>query len=55
LGRQAYHPFATEGGHSDFAPRNEMDIELFRYLQQQFDMFSWERVVTGMGIKLFHY
>jgi glucokinase len=46
-----YHPFATEGGHSDFFPRNETDIELFRYLQQQFGHVSWERVVSGMGIK----
>jgi glucokinase len=53
---QAYHPFATEGGHSDFAPRTEMDIELFRYLQQQFGHVSWERVVSGMGIKtLYHF
>jgi len=48
---QVYHPFATEGGHSDFAPRTETDIELFRYLQQQFGHVSWERVVSGMGIK----
>jgi len=46
-----YHPFATEGGHSDFAPRNETDVEIFRYLQQQFGHVSWERVVSGMGIK----
>ena len=53
---QAYHPFATEGGHSDFAPRTETDIELFRYLQQQFGHVSWERVVSGMGIKtLYHF
>jgi glucokinase len=51
-----YHPFATEGGHSDFAPRNETDIDLFRYLQQQFGHVSWERVVSGMGIKsLYHF
>jgi glucokinase len=53
---ERYHPFATEGGHSDFAPRNETDIELYRYLQQQFGHVSWERVVSGMGIKtLYHF
>ncbi len=46
-----YHPFATEGGHSDFAPRTETDVEIFRYLQEQFGHVSWERVVSGMGIK----
>ncbi len=45
-----YHPFATEGGHSDFAPRTEQDLELFRYLQQQYGHVSWERVVSGPGI-----
>jgi glucokinase len=53
---ERYHPFATEGGHSDFSPRNELDIELFRYLQQQFGHVSWERVISGMGIKtLYHF
>lgn len=45
-----YHPFATEGGHSDFAPRTEQDIELFRFLQQQHGHVSWERVLSGPAI-----
>ena len=45
-----YHPFATEGGHSDFAPRNEFDFELFTFLQKKFDHVSWERLVCGPGI-----
>ena len=53
---QHYHPFATEGGHSDFAPRTTLDVELFYYLQKQFGHVSWERVVSGMGIKnIFHF
>ncbi|HTI11115.1 MAG TPA: glucokinase [Puia sp.] len=53
---QYYHPFATEGGHSDFAPRTQTDIDIFLYLQQQFGHVSWERVVSGMGIKnIFHF
>jgi len=51
-----YHPFATEGGHSDFAPRTTLDVELFYHLQKQFGHVSWERVVSGMGIKnIFHF
>ncbi|MHA4808257.1 glucokinase [Flavitalea flava] len=51
-----YHPFATEGGHSDFAPRTETDVDIYRYLQQQFGHVSWERVVSGMGIKtIYHF
>jgi glucokinase len=47
---KSYHPFATEGGHSDFAPRTEQDVEMFRFLQQQFGHVSWERLVAGPGI-----
>jgi glucokinase len=47
---RSYHPFAAEGGHSDFAVRTEQDIELYRFLQQQFGHVSWERVVSGPGI-----
>ena len=46
-----YHPFATEGGHSDFAPRTEQDVGIFYFLQRQYGHVSWERVVSGMGIK----
>ncbi len=44
------HPFATAGGHSDFAPRTALDWELLLYLQKQYGHVSWERVVSGMGI-----
>ncbi len=53
---QAYHPFATEGGHSDFAPRTDEDLDLFKYLRQQFGHVSWERLVSGMGIRnIYHF
>ena len=32
---ERYHPMASEGGHIDFAPRNEREIELLRYLQEK--------------------
>ena len=48
--RNGYHPFATEGGHCDFSPRTEIDIELFNFLRKKFGHVSWERVVSGPGI-----
>ncbi len=45
-----YHPFATEGGHADFAPRGELEIELLRYLLRGLDRASAERVVSGPGL-----
>jgi len=46
----ALRPFATEGGHTDFAPRTEFDCELLLHLQKQFGHVSWERVISGPGI-----
>ncbi|MBD1424747.1 glucokinase [Sphingobacterium arenae] len=45
-----HRPFATEGGHSEFAPRTELDVELLKYLQQEDEIISWEHVVSGPGI-----
>lgn len=45
-----YSPFATEGGHCDFAPRSELDMELLEFLQEKYQIVSWERLVSGPGI-----
>lgn len=45
-----YHPLASEGGHADFAPRDDLEIELLRYLISKFGHVSYERVVSGPGI-----
>lgn len=45
-----YHPFATEGGHCDFSPRDKTDINLLMFLQHKFGHVSWERLVSGQGI-----
>ncbi|NND34953.1 MAG: glucokinase, partial [Saprospiraceae bacterium] len=42
-----FHPFSTEGGHADYAPETEVDIELLRSLQKIHGHVSWERVVSG--------
>ncbi|MEI3801060.1 MULTISPECIES: glucokinase [unclassified Chitinophaga] len=47
---QYHHPFPTEGGHTDFAPRTDLDILLLRYLQEKYDVVSWERLISGPGI-----
>ena len=45
-----FHPLASEGGHADFAPRNELEIELLRYLFGRFGHVSYERVLSGPGL-----
>ena len=42
--------FASEGGHADFAPRNELETELLRYLRVRFGHVSYERIVSGPGL-----
>jgi glucokinase len=43
-------PFASEGGHADFAPRTELEIELLRYLTAKFERVSYERILSGPGL-----
>jgi glucokinase len=45
-----YEPFPSEGGHADFAPRNELEMELLRYLMDRFEHVSYERVLSGPGL-----
>jgi glucokinase len=45
-----YRPFPSEGGHSDFGPRNELELELSRYLMGRFGHVSYERVLSGPGL-----
>jgi glucokinase len=44
-------PMPSEGGHTDYGPRNEDEIDLLRFLKQKYNgRVSYERVVAGMGI-----
>lgn len=47
-----HRPIASEGGHCDFAARSNREIALLEYLRQTLKgRVSWERVVSGIGIK----
>jgi glucokinase len=46
-----HHPFACEGGHTDFGPRDVLETELLAYLQIKYGRISYERIVSGLGIK----
>lgn len=45
-----YVPSATEGGHTDFAPRDEREIRLLNFLRHRFGRVSYERIVSGPGL-----
>jgi glucokinase len=44
------HVLATEGGHADFAPANDLQAELLAFLRAELGHVSWERVCSGMGL-----
>ena len=51
--KQTFHPLPSEGGHGDFAPCNERQIKLLRYLlaREKFGgHVSYERVLSGPGL-----
>ncbi len=51
-----HHISACEGGHADFAPRNELEMDLLRYLATRFGHVSYERIVSGPGlVNVFHF
>ena len=45
-----HYPFACEGGHTDFAPRNRREDRLLTYLRKRFDHVSYERILSGPGL-----
>ena len=46
----AHRPLSSEGGHADFAPRNELETELLLFLRAEHGRVSTERVVSGPGL-----
>jgi glucokinase len=45
-----HHVFACEGGHGDFGPQGDLQIELLRFLKARFGHVSYERVLSGPGL-----
>ena len=44
---EGYRAFATEAGHTSFAPRDLQEMELLKYLQRRYGHVSFERVCSG--------
>jgi len=45
-----HHVFACEGGHTDFGPQGDLQIELLRFLKARFGHVSYERILSGPGL-----
>jgi glucokinase len=48
--------YACEGGHTDFGPRDDLEMDLFRYLHKLYGHVSYERILSGPGlVNVFHF
>lgn len=47
---KSYRPMPSEGGHADFGPNNDQEIDLLRYLRSQYLHVSYERILSGPGL-----
>lgn len=46
----SYSPHASEGGHTDFAPTSQVQVDLLAFMLEKYDHVSYERLCSGMGI-----
>lgn len=44
------HPFATEGGHTEFSPRNDFEVEFYHFMNKIHGIVTWESVLNKSGI-----
>jgi glucokinase len=50
-----YQPHSSEGGHTEFGPRNPLEMALLDYLLRFHPHVSYERVCSGMGLPNLYY
>jgi glucokinase len=51
---QQYRVAASEGGQADFAPHNQLEIQLLTHLNKQLPHVSCEEVISGRGFLRIH-
>lgn len=49
-----YRPAPSEGGHTDFAPHTDQQIELLRFMKRRYPQVSWELILSGRGFRTLH-
>ncbi|MGB2593171.1 MAG: glucokinase [Candidatus Acidiferrum sp.] len=49
-----YRVVPSEGGHSDFAPHTEQQIDLLRFMRRRYPQVSWEHILSGRGFRTLH-
>jgi len=49
-----YRLVPSEGGHSDFAPHTDQQIELLKFMRKRYPQVSWELILSGRGFRTIH-
>src|SRR6266849_10560649 len=49
-----YRVVPSEGGHSDFAPHTDEQIELLKFMRTRYPQVSWELILSGRGFRTLH-
>ena len=49
-----YRVVPSEGGHSDFAPHTDEQIELLKFMRKRYPQVSWELILSGRGFRTLH-
>ena len=47
---ECLRPFATEGGHCEFSPRTNDEVEFYQFLNKIYGIVSWEKVLSKSGL-----
>lgn len=46
---KSLRPFATEGGHTEFSPRNDFEVQFYQFLNKIYGIVTWENVLSKEG------
>ncbi len=49
-----YKVVPSEGGHSDYSPRSDQQIELLKFMRHRYPQVSWELILSGRGFRTLH-
>jgi glucokinase len=49
-----YKVVPSEGGHTDFAPRTDQQIDLLKFMRRRYPQVSWELILSGRGFRTIH-
>jgi glucokinase len=49
-----YRVVPSEGGHSDYAPHTDQQIELLKFMRTRYPQVSWELILSGRGFRTLH-